>query len=122
MMLNVDVIVNVVNEFLLGGGGVDGVIYRVVGLDLLEECCILGGCLIGEVKLIKGYCLLVKYVIYIVGLVWWGGVVNEDVLFVFCYWCLFEIFRDVCVVLIVFFVILMGVYGFLVDWVVIIVV
>lgn len=36
--LVVDVIVNVVNLLLMGGGGVDGVIYCVVGLVLLDAC------------------------------------------------------------------------------------
>lgn len=34
----VDVIVNVVNSLLLGGGGVDGVIYCKGGFDILDEC------------------------------------------------------------------------------------
>lgn len=38
IFVNVDVIINVVNLQLLGGGGVDGVIYWVVGLVLLVVC------------------------------------------------------------------------------------
>lgn len=68
--LFVEVIVNVVNLLLLGGGGVDGVIYCVVGFELVYECWFLGGCKIGEVKVIQGYCFLVKYIIYMVGFVW----------------------------------------------------
>lgn len=36
-------IVNVVNFLFFGGGGVDGVIYWVVGKFLFEECKKLGG-------------------------------------------------------------------------------
>lgn len=65
----IDVIVNVVNEMMFGGGGVDGVIYRVVGRKLYEVCMkvleVLRGvwCLVGSVVIILGFELYILYMI-----------------------------------------------------------
>lgn len=75
--LVVDVIVNVVNLLLMGGGGVDGVIYCVVGLVLLDVCLKVrqqqGDCFMGYVVIMFVGDFFVKVVVYIVGLVWCGG-------------------------------------------------
>jgi O-acetyl-ADP-ribose deacetylase (regulator of RNase III) len=89
--LAVDAIVNAANEWLLGGGGVDGAIHAAAGSQLLQACCQLPEvrpgvrCPPGEARITPGFALPARFVIHTVGPVWRGGQHGERKLLAACY-------------------------------------
>lgn len=70
---NVDAIVNAANEWMLGGGGVDGAIHRAAGPELVDACRrvpeVRKGvrCPTGEARITPGFRLPARFVIHTAG-------------------------------------------------------
>lgn len=68
-----DAIVNAAKPNLMGGAGIDGVIHRAAGFELMEECEALCGCKVAEAKITKSYNLRARgigWIIHAVGPKW----------------------------------------------------
>jgi len=116
--LAVEAIVNAANERMLGGGGVDGVIHRAAGIELLDACRAVPEvrpgvrCPTGESRITPGFRLPARHVIHTVGPVWRGGGAGEQELLASCYRSALELAREHRVKSIAFPAISCGVFGY----------
>lgn len=112
----VEAIVNAANSSLLGGSGVDGVIHRIGGKQILEECQKIrlkqGNCKVGNAVITIAGNLPAKYVIHTVGPRWNGGMNNEVELLKNCYLNCFKLAYENGVKTISFPNISTGIYQF----------
>ena len=114
----VDAIVNAANEWMLGGGGVDGAIHRAAGPELLAACRAVAEvrpgvrCPTGEARITPGFRLRARFVVHTVGPVWRGGTNGEHELLASCYRASLALAQDHGAASIAFPAISTGVFGF----------
>lgn len=81
-----DAIVNAASSDLKPHPGICEAIFNAAHTEALQKACqALGYCPIGRAVVTKSYGLPCKYIIHVAGIGWFGGRLNERMLFADCY-------------------------------------
>jgi len=116
----VDAIVNAANEWMLGGGGVDGAIHAAAGPELVEACRRVPEarkgvrCPTGEARITPGFRLPARYVIHTAGPVY-DSVATSGPLLRACHLACLWMANEQRLATIAFPAISCGIYGYPLD-------
>ncbi len=114
---DVDAVVNAANTALRGGGGIDGVIHRAAGRELLRELerVAPNGTKTGSAVMTKGFNLKQPWIIHTPGPVWKGGGANEAAKLASSYRSCLERAEEKGLKSIAFCSVSTGIYGYPLD-------
>lgn len=113
-----DAVVTAANKQLMGGGGVDGVIHRAAGPELLKAIRTIGGTPTGTAVITPAFNLSrngTRFVIHAVGPVWHGGNKGEAAQLAGAYTSSLQLALDNGCASVAFPAISTGVYGYPLD-------